>query len=32
MRLRRPWLEELIFGKDVARRFMQDSPVLPPAD
>ncbi|MGQ0714557.1 MAG: S8 family peptidase [Gemmatimonadaceae bacterium] len=29
MRLRRPWLEELIFGKDAARRFTQDSPVLP---
>ncbi len=29
MRLRRSWLEELIFGKDAARRFTQDSPVLP---
>jgi serine protease AprX len=29
MKLRREWLEELIFGKEVGRRFTQDSPVLP---
>jgi serine protease AprX len=29
VKLKREWLEELIFGKDVARRFTQDSPVLP---
>jgi hypothetical protein len=29
MKLRREWLEELIFGKDAGRRFTQDSPVLP---
>jgi serine protease AprX len=29
MKLRREWVEELIFGKTEGRRFTQDSPVLP---